>query len=86
MEKARLATEKLKRMIKLSAGSRDNFIILLGGMVDDDVTERQEAMRKQAFIVNSSLWGIQARFNFKTVIFAPTTSSRIIWTPSASTA
>ncbi len=71
VETARLATEKLNKMIKLCAGSRDNFIILLGGLVDEDVTERQEAMRKQAFIVNSSLWGIQARFNFKTVIFAP---------------
>lgn len=56
------------------AGSRAAFADLVQGLVYDDVTSRQEETRKVVFRGNSSIWGVQARVNFKTGICMPSKS------------
>ena len=68
---ARLAIDKFEELIQISAGDRQSFSLLLTGLGHEDVTQRQESTRKMAFLSNSSLWGVQCRLAFKTVIFAP---------------
>jgi hypothetical protein len=68
---ARLAIDKFEEVITVSAGDRQSFSLLLTGLGFEDVTQRQESTRKLAFLSNSSLWGVQCRLSFKTVIFAP---------------
>ena len=69
--KSRLAIDKLDQVISLSTGDRRSFALMLTGLDYEDVTMRQESTRKMAFLSNSSLWGVQCRLSFKTVIFAP---------------
>jgi hypothetical protein len=71
VKQARLAIDKFEELVTLSAGDRQSFSLLLTGLGFDDVTQRQESTRKVAFMSNSSLWGVQCRLAFKTVIFAP---------------
>jgi len=65
------AIDKLHEVITVSAGDRHSFSLLLTGLGHEDVTQRQEDTRKMAFLSNSSLWGVQCRHSFKTVIFTP---------------
>jgi len=50
---------------------RSSFNAVAAGLDFGDVTTRQQTMREQAFLANSSIWGAQARVNFKTTIHAP---------------
>jgi hypothetical protein len=68
---ARRAIDMFEELITVSAGDRQSFSLLLTGLGFQDVTQRQESTRKMAFLSNSSLWGVQCRLSFKTVIFAP---------------
>ena len=73
VHQARQAIDKFEEVITLSAGDRQSFSLMLTGLGHEDVTQRQENTRKMAFLSNSSLWGVQCRLSFKTVIFAPNT-------------
>jgi len=70
-QQTRQAIAKLHEVITVSAGDRQSFSLMLTGLGHEDVTQRQEDTRKMAFLSNSSLWGVQCRHSFKTVIFAP---------------
>lgn len=67
----REAMAKFEHLVKVSAGDRESFSDLALGLTYEDVTSRQEATRKAAFRAQSSLWGVQARVNFKTAIHSP---------------
>lgn len=71
IEAVREAMQQFEEMVKHSAGDREGFSDLMHGLSYDDVTSRQEATRKMAFRAQSSLWGVQASVNFKTVIHSP---------------
>ena len=71
LQNTRQAISKLHEVITLSAGDRQSFSLMLTGLGHEDVTLRQEDTRKMAFLSNSSLWGVQCRHSFKTVIFTP---------------
>ena len=71
LQQTRQAIAKLNDVITLSAGDRQSFSLMLTGLGHEDVTQRQEDTRKMAFLSNSSLWGVQCRHSFKTVIFTP---------------
>jgi len=71
IRQTREAIAKLHEVITVSAGDRQSFTLMLTGLGHEDVTQRQEDTRKMAFLSNSSLWGVQCRHSFKTVIFAP---------------
>ena len=71
VKEARQAIDKFEEVITVSAGDRQSFSLMLTGLGFEDVTQRQESTRKMAFLSNSSLWGVQCRLSFKTVIFAP---------------
>ena len=58
-------------MVKSSADNREYFEAMVSNLVQDDVTFRQEADRKRAFLSNLSLWGVYAQLNFKTMIYVP---------------
>ena len=68
------AMKRFEHVIEVYAGSREAFSDLLQGMVYDDVTARQEEIRKTVFRGNSSIWGVQARVNFMTGICFPSLS------------
>ena len=65
------AMKRFEHVVENYAGSREAFSDLLQGMVYDDVTTRQEEIRKTVFRGNSSIWGVQARVNFMTGICYP---------------
>jgi len=71
VDAVRNAVIRLERLIEISAGDRESFGDLLQGLTYDDVTSRQEEARRMTYRGNSSLWGVRARVNFKTVIHSP---------------
>ncbi len=71
VQQTKQAVDTLHEVITVSAGDRQSFSLMLTGLSHEDVTQRQEDTRKMAFLSNSSLWGVQCRHSFKTVIFAP---------------
>jgi len=75
IEGVRTAMNRYEEMVKHSAGDREAFSDLMHGLSYNDVTSRQEPTRKMAFRAQSSLWGVQARINFKTVIYGPVTGA-----------
>jgi len=58
-------------MVREVFDDRDSLNAVAAGLDFGDVTTRQKNMRQQAFLANSSIWGVQARVNFKTTIHAP---------------
>ena len=70
VNKVLAAIDTFERAVEYSVGDRESFDALLTGLDYDDVTQRQESSRKLTFLGNSSLWGVQAKVNFKAVIFA----------------
>ncbi len=71
VQQARLAIERFEEVVARSTGDRQSFSLMLTGLGYKDVTQRQESIRKMAFLSNSSLWGVQSRLSFKTVILLP---------------
>ena len=74
VDQARQAIDTFEDLIARSAGDRQSFSLMLTGLGLEDVTQRQESTRKVAFLSNSSLWGVQCRLSFKTVIFTPSSA------------
>jgi hypothetical protein len=72
---ARQCIEDFEELISTCTGDRQSFSLLLKGLSHSDVTSHQESTRKTAFLSNSSLWGVQCRLSFKTVIFTPNTET-----------
>lgn len=60
-----------ERMIEVSLGNREDFETMLASLEQEDVTGRQEPTRKLAFHCNSTIWGVQAKVNFKACFTAP---------------
>lgn len=54
-----------------SAGNREYFEALVSGLVVEDVNGKQENVRREAFFANVAQWGVQARVDFKTVVYSP---------------
>lgn len=67
----RQAAAQLDDLIINSAGDRESFAIMLNGLEYDNVTQRQEGARKQAFHGNSAIWGVQARVLLKVLMVYP---------------
>jgi len=74
----RQAIAVFEQVVEECAGNREYFEAMVSGLQVDDVTQRQESTRKITFLGNLSLWGVQARVNFKTMIYVPGASSDII--------
>lgn len=71
IEHALTAVKKYEHMVKVSAGDRTNFEVMLSALEHGDVTSRQESARKLSYLGNSTIWGIQARVSFKTFLITP---------------
>lgn len=63
--------QRFESMVHEVFDDRDSLNAVSAGLDFGDVTARQKDMREQAFLANSSIWGAQARVNFKTTIHAP---------------
>ncbi len=74
IEAVRDAMANYERVVEISAGDRESFADMLNGLTYDDVSSRQEGVRKMAFRAQSSLWGVRAGVTFKTVIHVPSDS------------
>lgn len=71
IDNVRGAMKHFEHIVDVYAGNREAFTDLVHGMVFEDVTARQEEIRKMVFRGNSSIWGVQAKVNFKTGICYP---------------
>ncbi len=69
--KVRNAMDEFEAMVRAAAGDRTNFHLMLSSLVTDNVTERQEEIRKQAFMAGSSIWGVQAETAFRAFFVVP---------------
>lgn len=58
-----------------SAGNREYFEALVSGLVIDDVSGKQESIRRNSFFANVAQWGVQTRVDFKTVVYSPSPSN-----------
>jgi len=65
------AVANFEAMVASCLGDRETLDALAAGLEYEDVTQRQESARKLAFMGNSSVWGVQARVNFKATLHAP---------------
>jgi len=74
----RSAIAVFEQVVEECAGNREYFEAMVSGLEVDDVTSRQENIRKMTFLGNLGLWGVQARVNFKTMIYVPGTEPHII--------
>jgi hypothetical protein len=70
-ERVREISQRFETVVNEVFDDRESLIAVAAGLDYDDVTRRQEDMRRQTFYGNSSIWGVQARVNFKTTIHAP---------------
>ena len=75
---ARKAVTEFERVVEECAGNREYFEAMVSGLQVDDVTQRQESTRKMTFLGNLALWGVQARVNFKTMIYVPGATPGVI--------
>lgn len=73
-ERAAFAVAKYDEYVFKAAGNREHFEALVSSLAQDDVTTQQEGVRKAAFFANLAQWGVQSRLDFKTVIYAPSSS------------
>lgn len=71
VQKVIASIDLFERMIEVSLGNREDFETMLISLGQEDVTTRQEHARKQAFLANSTIWGVQSKVNFKACITAP---------------
>jgi len=71
VNKVRQAMQNFERMVIKSSSDRDTFEIMLQGLSSNNITRRQEGIRKQAFLANSSIWGVQAQTAFKAFFMIP---------------
>ncbi len=78
LEAARAAIAEFEQAVEECAGNREYFEAMVSGLQIDDVTQRQESTRKLTFLGNLALWGVQARVNFKTMIYVPGDEPHII--------
>ncbi len=67
----REAMREFEKMVKSTSSDRSTFEIMLPGLSSDNITQRQENVRKQAFLSNSSIWGVQAQTAFKAFFMIP---------------
>lgn len=74
IEKVREAIDEFEEMVESSSTDRTTFDLMLAGLASGSITERQENIRKQAFLANSSIWGVQAQVAFKAFFMAPSKS------------
>ncbi|MCK5132039.1 MAG: hypothetical protein KAR40_07810 [Candidatus Sabulitectum sp.] len=65
------AMEEFEIMVASSSTDRTTFELMLPGLSMDNITQRQESIRKQAFLSNSSIWGVQAQIAFKAFFMIP---------------
>ena len=65
------ALQEFENMVENSFTDRSTFEIMLPGLSTENITQRQENIRKQAFLSNSSIWGVQAQTAFKAFFMIP---------------
>jgi hypothetical protein len=71
LKNTRMAIDEFEAMVASSSTNRATFDMMLSGLATDGITERQETIRKQAFLANSSIWGVQTQVAFKAFFLAP---------------
>jgi len=65
------AANGFEDMVEVHAGDRATLEMMLGELTREGEQQRSEAHRKNAFLGNSAIWGIQARVQLTTNIIAP---------------
>ncbi|MFH0945391.1 MAG: hypothetical protein V2A76_09365 [Planctomycetota bacterium] len=71
MRAARNASAEFEALVKLHAGDRRSFDLMLAGQTEGDQLRPEMEQRKAAYHSNSFLWGVQAKAQIKTAIITP---------------
>ncbi|NOQ21574.1 MAG: hypothetical protein GQ565_02835 [Candidatus Aegiribacteria sp.] len=66
-----VAMREFEKMVESTSSDRTTFEIMLPGLSADNITQRQESIRKRAYLSNSSIWGVQAQTAFKAFFMIP---------------
>jgi len=68
---ARRSFERFEELVDEHAGTRSSLDMMLASQASGDSQSTDLEHRKAAFRANSYLWGVKARMQIKTVLFAP---------------
>ena len=68
---ARDASDRFEALVKLQAGDRRSFDLMLAGQTVGTHLRAEMEQRKAAYHSNGFLWGVQAKAQIKTAIIAP---------------
>lgn len=71
IQAVKTACEEFEAMVKLHAGDRRSFDMMLAGRTEEERHRAEMEHRKEAYQSLSFLWGLQARAQIKTAILAP---------------
>lgn len=72
IDAVRNAMRDFDQAVERHAGDRSTFELMLSSMAPDKLSpERVEAARRQAFIGNSGIWGVQCRVRLASYFLAP---------------
>ena len=71
VESLREAMSEFEKMVEASSGDRAVLQMMLSGITNEDITKRQEGARKQAYLGQSTIWGVQAEVSFKVFFMLP---------------
>jgi len=71
LEPLQEAMADFDKLIEAHASDRERLEVMLSSLAGDKQRERDESIRKQAFLANSALWGAQARVRVGTAIVSP---------------
>lgn len=75
LKRVQTTNREYAKFVEEAAGNREYFEALVSGLVIDDVSGRQEGIRRDAFFANVAQWGVQAKLDFKTVVYSPNPSN-----------
>lgn len=71
---AEAAIAEFDRMVEIHSGDRETLELMLGNLSGEGDQQRTEALRKQSFLGNSAIWGVQARVQLCVNFIAPSDS------------
>lgn len=70
-----LAMERFEEMVARHAGDRAGLDVLLSSLAGDQgEVDAQESSRRQAFLGNAAIWGVQARLQLGVLVHVPSAS------------
>lgn len=75
LQRVHAAIEQVRHLISRHAGDRPTFVAMMNALAGEEVELIDEKTRKQAFRINSHLWGVQVKAVLRSALYYPGQSS-----------